>query len=116
MIQRAPTVHLQALGASLLLFALMLAIFATSPVTTPTDSRWSVHTAMSFANGHWGDLTQYLPIIEKHEFKSIEFPDGRPRTRYPMGPSLLAMPIVAVMAWLRPEWAAGLQSYMPVRT
>jgi hypothetical protein len=101
---------------SLSLFALLLAVFAASPVITSTDSRWTIHTAMSFAKGHGGDLTEYLPIIKKQQFYSIEYPDGRPRTRYPIGTALLAMPAVVVIAWLRPQWAAGLPNGTPVRT
>ncbi len=98
------------------LFAFLLAVFAASLVITSTDSRWAIHTAMSFAKGHGGDLTEYLPIIAKQKFYSIEYPDGRPRTRYPIGTSLLAMPAVVFIAWLRPQWAEGLPNSAPVKT
>jgi hypothetical protein len=101
-------------AVSLAVFTFLLAAFAASPMTTSTDSRWSVHSAMSFAKGHGGDLTEYLPIIEKEKFYSIEYPDGRPRTRYPIGTALLAAPAVAVIAWLRPEWAERLPNEIPV--
>ena len=103
-------------GLSLALFAFLLAVFAASPVTTSTDSRWAIHTAMSFAKGHGGDLTEYLPIIEKQEFYSIEYPDGRPRTRYPIGTALMVMPAVVVIGWLRPQWAEDLPNGVPRRT
>jgi len=118
LIRRAPTIRLR-FGTpilSLALFTFLLAVFAASPVITSTDSRWSVHTAMSFAKGHGGDLTEYLPIIAKQEFYSIEYPDGRPRTRYPIGTALLAMPAVVVIAWLHPGWAEGLANGIPVRS
>ncbi len=101
---------------SVALFAFLLAVFAASPVITSTDSRWAIHTAMSFAKGHGGDLTEYLPIVAQQKFYSIEFPDGWPRTRYPIGTALLVMPAVVVAAWLRPDWARGLSTGMPVRT
>ncbi len=101
---------------SVALFVFLLAVFGASPVITSTDSRWAIHTAMSFAKGHGGDLTAYLPIIAKQEFYSIEYPDGRPRTRYPIGTALLALPAVVVIGWLRPQWAAGLPNGMPVKT
>ncbi|MBI3800786.1 MAG: glycosyltransferase family 39 protein [Deltaproteobacteria bacterium] len=115
---RAPTLRIR-FGAPLLslaLFTLLVAVFAASPVTTPTDSRWAVHTAMSIAKGHGGDLSEYLALIEKHNNDNIEYPDGRPRNIYPIGPSLLAVPAVVVSAWLRPEWAEGLRYDMPVQT
>src|SRR5262249_14443790 len=40
---------------SLGLFGLLLMVFAASPVTTSSDSKWSLYTAMSFAQGHGGD-------------------------------------------------------------
>jgi hypothetical protein len=101
---------------SLALFTLMLVIYAASPIKTPTDSRWVVDTAISFADGHGGDLTEFMPMLEQQNFYSIEYPDGRPRTRYPIGTALLAMPIVVVMAWVRPGWVQGLQSCMPQGT
>ena len=101
---------------SLALFAFLLAVFAASPVITSTDSRWAIHTAMSFAKGHGGDLTDYLPIVAQQGFYSIEYPDGRPRTRYPIGTALIAMPAVVVIAWLRPQWAAGLPYAIPAKT
>src|SRR5689334_20714560 len=77
------------LWLSLFIFVIELAVFVVSPLRLPTDSRWSVHTAMSFVRGHGGDLSDYLPILEKEEFYAIEFRNGRPRSRYPIGPSLL---------------------------
>jgi len=101
---------------SVALFAFLLAVYAASPVITSTDSRWAIHTAMSFAKGHGGDLTEYLPIVAKQDFYSIEYPDGRPRTRYPIGTSLMIMPAVVVAGWLRPQWAEGLRYGVPRRT
>jgi hypothetical protein len=101
---------------SLGFFILQLAVFAASPIRIPTDSRWSVHTALSFARGHGGDLTEFLPIIEKEKFYAIESPDGHPRSRYPIGTSLLVAPAVSVIAALRPAWAMDLPGAIPVRT
>ena len=115
-----PTTHVSPRPVSAVfsfaLFGLLLAAFATSPVITSYDSRWSVHTAMSFLLGHGGDLTEYLPIIKKENFYSIEYPDGRPRTRYPIGTALLATPFVAVSALLRPHFAEDLRTRIPIRT
>src|SRR5262249_42470867 len=65
-----------AISVSLGLFVLFLTVFAISPVETSTDSRWSIHTAMSFAQGRGGDLSAYLPILEKEGFYHIDYPDG----------------------------------------
>ena len=95
-----------ALAGSLCLFLFLTTVFAVSPIRLPTELlRWSIHTAMSFAEGHFGDLTEYLPILEKEKFYAIEYPDGSPRTVYPIGPSLLAMPVVAAIVTFRRELA-----------
>jgi glycosyltransferase involved in cell wall biosynthesis len=103
-------------SVSLGLFVLFLTVFAVSPVKTPTDSRWSVHTAMSFVEGRGGDLTAYLPILEKEDFYHIDYPDGRPRTRYPIGTSLLAIPAVIVASWINPHFSEGLRYHIPAKT
>lgn len=101
---------------SLCLFAFLSTIFAASPIRLPTDSRWSVHTALSFARGHGGDLTEFLPIIEREKFYAIESPDGRVRSRYPIGTSLLVAPAVGLIAVARPAWAEDLRTKIPART
>ena len=101
---------------SLCLFSLLLTVFVASPIRLPTDSRWSVHTALSFARGHGGDLTEFLPIIEKEKFDAIHSPDGHPRSRYPIGTSLLVAPAVGVIAAMRPTWAVNLRGAIPART
>jgi hypothetical protein len=70
---------------------------------------------MSFAKGHGGDLTEYYPILKQQGFYSIEYPDGRPRTRYPIGTALLVMPAVVVIARLFPQWAQRFPNGMPRR-
>ncbi len=105
-----------AISASLGLFVLFLTVFAVSPVETSTDSRWSIHTAMSFVQGLGGDLTAYLPILEKEGFYHIDYPDGRPRTRYPIGTSLLAIPAVIVASLTNSHFAEGLRDHIPTTT
>ena len=70
----------------------------------------------AFAHGHGGDLTEYLPRLEQEQFYSIEYPDGRPRSRYPIGTSLLAMPAVVVSSWLFPHFAEDMRANNPVGT
>src|SRR6202035_1938330 len=98
------------------LFAFQFAVFAASPVIESTDSRWTVHTAMSIAKGHGGDMTEYLPIIQEENNYNIDYPDGRPRNIYPIGPSLLSVPAVALVAWLYPQWAEQLPKGRPLWT
>jgi hypothetical protein len=71
---------------------------------------------MSIAKGHGGDMTEYLPIIEQENNNNIEYLAGGPRNIYPIGPSLLAVPTVAIIAWLDPKWAEQLPKVRPLRT
>ena len=91
------------------IFAILLAIYALSTMRTSFDSRWSLHTAMSLVRGHGGDLTEYMPALKRHDFYAIEYPGGRPRTYFPIGVSILAMPAVAIASWVRPAFFAELQ-------
>lgn len=99
-----------ALCTTFALFAGLLAVYAASPVTTAYDSRWAIHTAMSFVRGHGGSLNEYLPALTKNQFYAIEYPDGKPRTRYPIGVSVLAAPFVAVASWINPTLNDRLQN------
>jgi hypothetical protein len=106
----APTPKARAgVALSLGIFAILLAIYALSTVRTSSDSRWSLHTAMSMVRGHGGDLTEYLPALKKHDFYAIEYPDGRPHTYFPIGVSILVIPAVAIASWVQPAFFTELQ-------
>jgi hypothetical protein len=98
---------------SLLIFLVTFSVFAISPIRTPSDSRFAIHTSMSFTKGHGGDLSEYLPIIEKESSYSLEFRDGKPRSVYPIGTSLIAMPAVILIDIIKPDWADSLQNKIP---
>jgi len=95
------------------IFAILLAIYAFSTVRTSSDSRWSLHTAMSLVRGHGGDLTEYMPALKRNDFYSIEYPGGRPHTYFPIGVSILAVPAVAIAWWVRPAFFEELQDHVP---
>ena len=103
--------------ASAALFALLLGIYVRSPITTSADSRWSVHTAMSFARGHWGDLSEYMDAIEsdKDHAYTIDYSSGRPRNFYPIGVSILVVPEVVIKSWLDPNFQQELKGGIPDR-
>lgn len=98
-----------AVSITLGLFAISFAVYAISPVTWSSDSRVSLHTAMSLAYGEGGDLTNYMPVMPSYGAYVIEYPDGRPRNLYPIGPSLLAIPGVIVASWIQPDFAQRLR-------
>lgn len=81
----------------LLIFAVVFAGHALSKVTTVTDSKWSIHTAMSILREGNTDLDQYGQLLQNRQRPNREnIIDGRTYTRYPIGASLLAIPFVVV--------------------
>lgn len=103
------------IALSCAIFAVMLAVYVLSPVRTSSDSRWSLHTAMSLVRGNGGDLTEYTTALRRNDFYMIDYSSGRPRTFYPIGASILAVPAVAIESWIEPGFFAELQSGIPDR-
>src|SRR5437667_254457 len=99
---------------SLGLFASLFAVFHGSPVRTSYDSRWSVHTAMSFARGHWGNLSEYTPILEQEALYAIEYYRDGPHTSFPVGVSLLATPALAIVSLIDPSFNEALRHALPL--
>jgi hypothetical protein len=97
------------------IFILVGVVFVISPVATSMDSRWSIHTAMSFIKGNNGALSDYSAIITKDDY-AISYPDGKPRMIYPIGASLLAIPFVAGYAIVEPNWPSYLQNHFVPKT
>jgi hypothetical protein len=100
---------------SISILILVGVVFVIGPVTTSMDSRWSIHTAMSFIKGNNGALSDYSAIITKDDY-AIGYPDGKPRTIYPIGASLLAIPFVAGYAIVEPNWPSYLQNHFVPET
>jgi hypothetical protein len=69
---------------------------------------------MSLIEGRGGDLSNYQPILSKEKLYSIEFPDGRPRTMFPIGVSLVAAPFVAAVAWVNPSFERSLHEKLAI--
>ena len=99
---------------SLLLLATFVTIYVASPVTTSFDSKWSVHTALSLAEGKGGDLREYLPIVEARKFQTIVKFGERYYTLFPVGMSLLGAGR-GVFAWFDPEFKQRIIHSIPDR-
>lgn len=56
----------------LLLFAAVFFVYLVSPMATPFDSRWTVHTALSLIHRHDADLNEYEPLLARDRFYAIE--------------------------------------------
>ncbi len=96
----------------LAIFASVFLVYIISPIATPFDSRWTIHTALSLIHEHDSDLNEYLPLLEKDHFYAIECvlpsgerifpiqspcPGGRLSAIYPVAVPLLVAPAVAIL-------------------
>lgn len=98
------------------LFAALLIVYVASPVRTSYDSAWTVHTAVSFWRGHAGFLTEYPALLASAKYFAIEYCRGLPRSMFPIGASLLALPGAAIAALANADFIADLQHRIPVET
>lgn len=108
-----PDRHQGVLASTIAVFLIMLAAFASSGIKTSSDSRWSIHTAMSLIRGQGGALTAYAPVLAATDHYAIETCRGEPRTIFPVGVSVLAVPAVAIAALVSPDFEARLAHSVP---
>ncbi len=114
---RPPSRLFRCAGLLLGMAALVLglwAAYALSPIRTPFDSRWSIHTSLSFARGDWGNLAVFQPILEQASYFAIDNTNGRLTTIFPIGASVLSVPAVAVAQWLNPSFFEQIRYSVPV--
>lgn len=90
---------------AVLLAAVVLATHVASPVRTSFDSRWAIHTAVSLAYRGDADLDEYEPLLAIEEDYAVERRADRKYTRVPIGPSLVAVPVV--LAYDAAAWLIG---------
>src|SRR5712671_2129428 len=107
--------RVQRIALSLALFASLFTIYALSAVRTSYDSRWSIHTSLSLAEGKGGDLRDYLPLLEAQKNYAILRYEDRYYTLFPVGTSLLSVPIVAAAAWLDRDFKQRITEGIPDR-
>lgn len=83
----------------LLLFAAIFLLHFCSKNNISYDSKWSIHLALSILKEGNTTLDEYyqLPPPPAEKDYAIEIVDGHAYNVYPVGPSLLALPFVAVM-------------------
>ena len=77
--------------------ALGLLVFVThalSPIRSSSDSCWTIPTAASIAHRGDDDLDEYPWRVVELQGYAVEWRHGRAFSRYPIGPSLLAVPCV----------------------
>lgn len=81
------------------IFLVLLVSYIKSRVLTPFDSAWSIHTAVSILEERNVDLDEYRDLIKPNDYRTIEV-DGHLYNRYPVGPAVVAVPVVYAVSKL----------------
>ncbi len=77
-------------------FAVVLTVYLSSPVMVQSDSIWSIPTAASLWLRADTNLDEYGQALERQPYGLITH-EGHRYTIFPVGPSLAAVPFLAVM-------------------
>ncbi len=88
-------------------FAIIVLIFCTVlivyhfSIPTVADSRWNIPTAMSIIDEGNTDLDEYKQLLEDNDYYQIEVINGHYYSRFPIGPSVIAVPFVLFYNFFR---------------
>ncbi len=88
-----PTGLVIRVAAPVALFGLVVVTHGMGLITS-FDSRWSIPTARSLLREGNTDLNEYAALLQANRFYAIETIGGRHYSMYPIGASLLAIPVV----------------------
>ncbi len=91
------TQHLALAGFFLLIFF----VYVISPVTTSTDSHWTLYVSASILSEHNLDLNEYERFIAKDDYRILRW-NGHIYSYFPIGTPLLATPAVWIIDRLFP--------------
>ena len=94
------------------LFAVVVATHCMGVITS-YDSLWSIPTARSLLREGNTDLDEYAALLDANRFYAIESIGGRHYSLYPIGPSLVALPVVLASTWPAWRWPTGRSSGRP---
>jgi hypothetical protein len=101
---------------TLLVFLLIYSAYLRSGNNVTADSAWSIHTSMSLLREGNADLNEYrgfLKTIGQTHAYAAEAIDGHIYNFYPIGSSIAALPLVAVInQFARSVYGIDLQEYL----
>lgn len=95
---------------AVLLFGAVFGVYAASPVTQSMDSRWTMHTALSLLGEGDVDLDEFIGLIPPDDYRIVQL-NGHFYPFFPLGPTLMATPLVLPYALLQPDIHAIEASY-----
>jgi len=93
---RSASLRVEQLGIPILIFLVVLSSHFSSGKRISSDSRYSIHTAVSMIKEGNTDLDEYAALFEENDYR-IENIRGQFYTRYPIGVSIVAVPFVYVI-------------------
>lgn len=89
-------------GTGAAIFLAAFAGFILSPIHISYDSIFTIHRAYSLLHGQGGALDAFLAISPGH-YSARLTPDGHWQSIYPIGPTLFALPLVAMIDAIVPD-------------
>jgi hypothetical protein len=101
--------------APVLLYILLRTVYLQWGAYYPSDSRWSVHTAVSILHQGNTDLNEYADLMKGgiEADYTLHKVGERIYTRYPVGASVLALPYVALFdAYAQVLTGQGVDAYL----
>lgn len=100
-------------GGALVFLAVFVAHFGLSGMTTPWDSKWSVHTALSIVREGNTNIDEYFPITEQFRDHTVVEYFGHRYNLYPVGTALVAVPIVwLVDRFMEAGWMLDTEQFL----
>jgi hypothetical protein len=91
------------------IFAVVFLIYFLCPLRISTDSALVLHRAYSLLHGEAGALDGLIMAVPQHHGATLA-PNGTIQSMYPVGPSLLVLPAVAVLDQIAPDLRASLMN------
>jgi hypothetical protein len=88
------------------LFLLVFEVYVTSPAHESMDSRYSIHLANSIITEGNLDLDEYSSNIVTNDYRT-ERVDGHLYSYFPIGNSVLAVPLLVLWSFVDPSYRAG---------
>jgi hypothetical protein len=91
------------------LFLLVYGVYATSPVTQSTDSRYSLHLVKSIITEHNLNMDEYAQLIPSDDYR-IEWINGHSYPWHPIGTPLMAVPFMALCNVVDPRCLGDIEA------
>lgn len=79
--------------AMLFVFLITFGVYVLSPLTTSTDSKWSLYLSASILQHHDITLDEYVHLIPRNDYRVLRY-EGHVYSYFPVAPSYMVSPMV----------------------